>query len=176
MTIITRGNTYYLKSGIVPIQEIVEHVVTHRDTQKTCERFDIDASDMFEAIEFWGNLNPITKNSFLLLENTGNINNIQIDTTGTSAEVWIELVSYARMFYPEETKLNRLYQQGVRLVTLECYMDLKHQSSDFRDSDLHNLVFSAVNDAVGEPHDIDDVLTMLGVDEYVKLSLEDDVV
>jgi hypothetical protein len=172
MTIVTRGDHYYLKKGVVPIDFVVEHVVQHRDMEKTCARFRLEPEDVFEALEFWGNLHPITQNSFLLLENAGDVDTVQIDTTGTSAEVWIELVSYARMFYPEITELNRLYQQGVRLVTLECYIDIKNQTKDYVRSDLHNLVFKSVCDAIGEPHDIDSVLDMLGVDEYLQLAEE----
>lgn len=169
-----RGQTYVVGRSLAPLTEVIDYLLEHRNAERAATRFNLTLDELFHAIDFWTDINQLGPGSYLALSNEGDIENIRLDTTNVTSDVWLGLVNYARMFYPTDTNIEDLYQQGIRLITLECYIDLKAGQNNYITSDLHNLVFEAVVNAIGTKFDPEEMLNMLGIDEYLEISNQDD--
>lgn len=171
MAIQSRGNRgqHLVTRGAVPVQLVVEHIRTNKDIEAACKRFNLTPDDVFECIDFWADSNQPNSESYVVVENYGTASDIKIGAKSISDDLWFGLISYARMFYPNDLDLGILLQQGLRIVVLECYMDIYTGNRNYTHSDLHNTVFEAVVDAVGKPYDTQEALDFLGVDEYLEM-------
>jgi hypothetical protein len=165
-----RGQTYVVGRSLASLSEMISYLLEHRNAEKTAARFNLTIDEVYHGIDFWTDINQVGAESYLTLSNEGDVENIQLDTTSVTSDVWLGIVNYARMFYPTEANINDLYQQGIRLVTLECYIDLQRGKNEYLSSDLHNLVFAAVVNAIGTKFDPKEMLRMLGIDEYLDIS------
>jgi uncharacterized protein (DUF433 family) len=162
-----RGQTVVLDRTAVPLNDIINSLITKRNFRITRQQFPISNEEILAAIEYYidhkssGNAKH-EKISFEV--STDDIGEINVNTESMTDWVFLNCLLYGHMFYPDLEDLNRLYAKGLENIVKEILQDLQQGNTDFKGSALHDLVYESFIESYGELKaiDIEMLLTSLG--------------
>ena len=145
MSISPRGprNILVLDRNCVPINQVVEVTVQHRDVEYVMDKFRITADEVFDCISCWVDLRDPTENDFVEFVTSFENNMLDVETTGISDWIMLSCISFGKDYNPNEIDFNYLYAWGLGELLIQSMTDIKYGTKDYEASVLHESVLKA---------------------------------
>jgi uncharacterized protein (DUF433 family) len=141
-----------LERNAVPVDDVIESLVTKRDLDITLKQFPITDDEIWACVEYYldqkKNGSRLAKIEISISYDTNN--ELCVSTESMTDWVYLTSLTYGRMFSPNTTDLNFLYCVGLENVMREILEDLKTGNTDFSSSALHNIVHKSFVKSYGE--------------------------
>lgn len=159
MAIETRGNanTIVVLPSAVPVEQVTDAVIDRKNLEWICNRFPVTVDDVFECIDVVADgAKPKHFKDGITLLNTGTEINLDLQTVSVNDTVFFGLISFGHTLKPEALNFDQIYNIGLVQVIRDIYTDLSQDQTYFESSELHNTVYQALLQEIGEqdPHQI----------------------
>jgi uncharacterized protein (DUF433 family) len=133
----------------VLVEEICQALLQAESFEDIKTRYLLSEEEIFECIDSF-TANYYTHNEYLELNVKLEGSTIEIETVGLSQWTYLTLVRVGRIFEPELPKLDSLFARGIEEVFHDCLTDVAHEFDDYTASEIHCLVFQALQKAYGD--------------------------
>jgi len=146
MSISARGprNILVIDRNCVPINEIISHIVNHRDIDAVLAKYSIHENEVFDAISCWCDVREPTENDFIKFQTEMNETGIlDVETTGISDWMMLSCISFGKDYQPNESDLSYLYGWGLGELLIQSMTDIKNGTKDYEASILHESILLA---------------------------------
>jgi len=90
---------------------------------------------------------------------------IKIEAVQISDTFFIKVIQFGKIFLPECNDFSKLFDKGFIKLAVEVYDDITQGIDTFEESELHMVVYKAIDGAIGDT---------LSNDELFKLLQEED--
>ncbi len=64
--------------------------------------------------------------------------------------LFIKVIQFGKIFLPESNDFNKLFDKGFVKLAVEVYGDLTNGVTTFEESDIHVIVYKAIDGAIGD--------------------------
>lgn len=142
------GNLIYGKRAVL-VRDVVDSVCDRKDMDWLTKRYPLLEQDILECIDCIADLETLGKGEHIRLKNTGDSQDIQLETVSISDKIFLKLIQYGRIFYPECTNLDLLYDKGFRVCSIEIFEDLVNNNNNFENSEIHSEIYDAYINCLG---------------------------
>jgi hypothetical protein len=164
-------NTMVLSRSGVNIWNVSDKLVDKVSFDEIQRMFPVTEEEIFAIIDCVADVKNKIVDGDIEFIDVGEENSISLETTHLSEGVYFNIINYGRIYYPNETILDLLYNKGLSFILIDIYTDIKHDSTRYMDSELHYAIFKAVGRCVGPIKDPEVVLRGLPVEEYDGLQI-----
>ena len=162
----TRGKNIVVTSGQgVLVHDIADAIIDGYGIDWLTKRFPISEDEIWEIVDYYADKVSSADSNFQL-ENVGAGSQVDIEVSKVSDSIFFGLIAFGKLFYPNMVNFKLLFTKGLEGVIIEICNDLKEDSYVFEASDLHALVYNALEEVLGGKFDPDEVLDGLPVDHY----------
>ena len=97
---------------------------------------------------------------------------VSLETISISEGMYFNIINFGRIWHPGQDNLDFLYEKGLAYLLIEIFTDINNNTTTYQDSDIHDIIYHAVNFAVGPISDPNFILSGLPVEEYNELRYE----
>ncbi|MDA8842143.1 hypothetical protein N9N08_00525 [bacterium] len=148
----------------VPIREITECIVERQELEKICNKYPVTEEDVFESLDAIADLDSINSRDRLKCKNVGNLEDIQIQTVSITDNLFLKIVQYGRVVNDKVTDFNKLFDIGFLNLAYECYEDIHNGHRQFENSEIHIIVFDAVESMIDGQISMEDIFNLLQIE------------
>ena len=164
--IASRNNHLVVGKRAVLIRDITDSVCARNSIDFITRRYPVDATEVWECIDTVADIDRIGRGVHLKVSNTSqDRQNINLETVQISDTVFSKVIQFGKIFLPESNDFNELFDKGFIKLATEVYGDLTQGVTTFEESDVHVVIYKAIDDAIGDT---------LGNDEMYNLLKEQD--
>jgi hypothetical protein len=153
MPLETRGhlNTVVVLPGAVPVEQICNAVVDRKTLEWICNKYPISVDDVFDCIDYVSDTaKPSTFVRGITFLNSGDAVDFDIETVSVNDTVFFAMISFGHGIKPEALAFDEIYNIGLVQVIKDIYNDLAQDAKYFESSDLHNAVYEALVEEIGD--------------------------
>lgn len=144
------NNILVVERTAVPVAEVCSELIRKETFSEVTETFPVNKEEILECIDiFCSGFGP-RENDFLEVICTVIEGDIELETVGLSDWVYLSLVELGVVFLPETDDLMELYVKGLEQVMYDCLTDKMAGLKDFRNSGVHDVVFTGFEEAYGK--------------------------
>jgi hypothetical protein len=148
----------------VPIREITDCIVERNELDTICKKYPISKNEVFECLDAVADLDSITSRDRLKCKNIGTNEDIQIQTVSITDNLFLKIVQFGRVINDNLDDFNRLFDVGFLNLAYECYEDIHNGHRQFENSELHTIVFDAVESMIDGQISMEDLYNLLQVE------------
>lgn len=161
MPIETRGdyNILVLSGSAVPVNQIAHEILNRNNLDDICKKYPVSVDDVFECIDATADLLD-DWNHCIKLKNLGTADDIDLQTESINDTVYFNMLAYGHNVDSAALDMDIIYNKGLVKVIEDIYTDLKAGNENFQHSDLHVVVYDAIQDICGHL-DPDEILINL---------------
>ena len=149
MTISSRGprNILVLDRSGVQITDVCDAVAEYKDIDWVLKRYPIKTEEVFECIDAFVDLAKPSKKDKLELDfsNTATTDDLDVEATAITDRIYFMIISYGRSLIPDCDSIDDLFRYGLELIIVDCLEDLEKGDRGFENSEIHNIVFNALD-------------------------------
>ena len=106
----------------------------------------------------------ITSRDRLKCKNIGTNEDIQIQTVSITDNLFLKIVQFGKVINDNLEDFNKLFDVGFLNLAYECYEDIHNGHRQFENSELHTIVFDAVESMVDGQISMEDLYNLLQVE------------
>lgn len=152
MGIQSRGpnNILVLERSAVPVNEIVDLVCSRQPLTTILRKFPIGEAEVFECCDCWVDTRDATENDYIKFDVQFTNGDLDVMTMGISDWIYISLVNQGRVYFPEESNLEKLFMLGMEQVIADCLMDIRDGNTNFDMSELHRIIYEEFERTYGK--------------------------
>jgi hypothetical protein len=148
----------------VPIREITDCIVERNELEVICKKYPISKEEVFECLDAIADLDSITSRDRLKCKNIGTNEDIQIQTVSITDNLFLKIVQFGKVINDNLEDFNKLFDVGFLNLAYECYEDIHNGHRQFENSELHTIVFDAVESMVDGQISMEDLYNLLQVE------------
>lgn len=148
----------------VPIREITDCIVERNELETICKKYPISKDEVFECLDAVADLDSITSRDRLKCKNIGTNEDIQIQTVSITDNLFLKIVQFGKVINDNLEDFNRLFDVGFLNLAYECYEDIHNGHRQFENSELHTIVFDAVESMIDGQISMEDLYNLLQVE------------
>ena len=154
MNINTRNGHLVLGRHAVPVREVTNAVCDRKDIDWICTRYPLNNQEVMECIDCVADLVKLDKGVHLELANGSDVTGqVTIETRQMSDTFFVKTIQYGKIFLPQVSDFNTLYDKGFRMCAIESFEDVLNNSVGYESSDLHVIVHNAIMDITDQEFD-----------------------
>ena len=147
----SRNNHLVVGKRAVLIRDVVDSVCARKTVDFITKRYPIDVSEIWECIDAIADIDKLGRGVHLKVSNTSDDRqNINLETIQVSDTFFTKVVQFGKIFLPESNDFSQLFDKGFIQLATEVYGDLCEGSNTFEESDVHVVVYKALDHAVGD--------------------------
>lgn len=162
----TRGKNIVVTSGQgVLVHDIADAIIDGYSIDWLTKRFPVSEQEIWEVVDYYADKVNANDSNFQL-DNVGGDTEVDIEVSKVSDSIFFGLIAFGKLFYPNMVNFKLLFTKGLEGVIIEICNDLLEDSYVFEASDLHALVYNALETVLGGKFDPNEVLEGLPVDHY----------
>ena len=153
MPLETRGhlNTVVVLPSAVPVQEICSAVIDRKTLDWICRKYPVSVDDVFDCIDYVADTaKPSTFIRGIKFLNSGDEVDFDIETISVNDTVFFSMISFGHGIKTEALSFDEIYNIGLVQVIKDIYNDLAQDAKYFESSDLHNAVYEALYEEIGD--------------------------
>lgn len=159
---ISNRNGYLVVGKLnVPIREITDCIVERNELETICKKYPISKNEVFECLDAIADLDSINSRDRLKCKNIGTNEDIQIQTVSITDNLFLKIVQFGRVINDKLEDFNKLFDLGFLNLAYECYEDIHNGHRQFENSELHTIVFDAVESMVDGQIPMEDLYNLL---------------
>lgn len=148
----------------VPIREITDCIVERNELETICKKYPVSKNEVFECLDAIADLDSITSRDRLKCKNIGTNEDIQIQTVSITDNLFLKIVQFGRVINDNLDDFNKLFDVGFLNLAYECYEDIHNGHRQFENSELHTIVFDAVESMIDGQISMEDLYNLLQVE------------
>jgi len=148
----------------VPIREITDCIVERNELEVICKKYPISKEEVFECLDAIADLDSITSRDRLKCKNIGTNEDIQIQTVSITDNLFLKIVQFGKVINDNLEDFNKLFDVGFLNLAYECYEDIHNGHRQFENSELHTIVFDAVESMIDGQISMEDLYNLLQVE------------
>lgn len=145
----------------VPVREITDCIVERNEVQDICKKYPVNPDEVFECLDAIADLDSISSRDRMKCKNVGTEDDIQIQTVSITDNLFLKIVQYGRIFNNKVTDFNKLFDIGFLNLAFECYEDIHNGHREFENSDLHTVIFDAIETMIDGQISIEKIYNLL---------------
>ena len=154
MNINTRNGHLVIGKHAVPVREVTNVVCDRRDMEYITNRYPISPQEVMDCIDCIADLDKLDQGIHLELANgSDDIGKVTIETRQMSDTFFLKTIQYGKVFLPQVSDFNALYDKGFRMCAIESFEDVLNNSVGYESSDLHVIVHDAIMNITDQEFD-----------------------
>jgi len=165
-------NTMVLSRSGVNIWNIADMLLEKKSFEFLMNRFPVTREEIFAVIDVVADSKCNHVEGDIEFRDIGIDGHVSLETISISEGMYFNIISFARIWYPEEDNLTFLYEKGLSYILIEIFTDISNGVDTYIDNDLHDIVYHAVKYAVGPITDPNFILSGLPIEEYNQIKYE----
>ena len=142
------GHLIYGKRAVL-IRDVTESVCDRKKMDWLTQRFPLAELEVLECIDCIADIENLGPGEHLKLNNAGDAQDVQLETISISDTIFLKLIQFGRIYNPECTDIDFLFDQGFKVASIEVFEDLVAGHSNFENSELHSQVYNAYKRCLG---------------------------
>tara|TARA_X000000950_G_scaffold272835_1_gene355921 strand:+ start:1988 stop:2497 length:510 start_codon:yes stop_codon:yes gene_type:complete len=147
----SRNNHLVIGKRAVLVRDVVDSVCARNSVDFITRRFPVNLQEIWECIDAIADIDRLGRGVHLKVNNSSNDRqNINLETIQISDIFFIKTVQYGKVFLPDSNNFNTLFDTGFIKLATEVYGDLVEGSNTFEESDLHVVIYKAIDNAIGD--------------------------
>jgi hypothetical protein len=162
----SRNNHLVVGKRAILVRDVVDHVCARNSIEFITKRFPIDLLEIWECIDTIADVDRLGRGVHLKVINSSlDRQDIKIEAVQISDTFFIKVIQFGKIFLPECNDFSKLFDKGFIKLAVEVYDDITQGIDTFEESELHMVVYKAIDGAIGDT---------LSNDELFKLLQEED--
>jgi hypothetical protein len=158
----SRNNHLVVGKRAVLIRDVVDSVCARNTVEFITKRFPINLSEIWECIDAIADIDKLGRGVHLKVRNSSDDRqNINLETIQISDTFFIKVVQFGKIFLPDSNDFSKLFDKGFIKLATEVYGDLSEGSNTFEESDVHVVVYKAIDDAIGDTISNEELFSLL---------------
>lgn len=158
----SRNNHLVVGKRAVLVRDVVDSVCARNTIDFITKRYPLDVSEVWECIDAIADIDKLGRGVHLKVSNTSqDRQNINLETIQISDTFFIKVIQFGKIFLPDSNNFSKLFDKGFIKLATEVYGDLVEGSNTFEESDVHVVVYKAIDDAIGDTIANDQLYSLL---------------
>ncbi len=146
----SRNNHLVVGKRAILVRDVVDQVCARQTMEFLSKRFPIDTFEVWECIDTIADIDTIGRGTHLkVINNSTDRQDIKLETVQISDILFIKVIQFGKIFLPESNDFNKLFDKGFVKLAVEVYGDLTNGVTTFEESDIHVIVYKAIDEAIG---------------------------
>ena len=167
MGIESRGpnNILVLSQSAVPVNDICDLVCSRQELATILRKYPVTVEEVFECLDAWVDTRDASENDYIKFDVEFNEGDLDVMTMGISDWMYLSLVVQGRVYFPDNSDLERLFMLGMEQVITDCLMDVRDGNTNFEMNELHRIIFEEFERTHGQVSEdkANELLLSLGV-------------
>ncbi len=149
MTISNRGprNILVLDRSGVQVTDVCDAIAEYKDIEWVTQRYPVTVDEVFECIDAFVDLAKPSKKDKLELDfvdDPVSSDDLDVQATAITDRIYFLIISYAKSILNDCESVDDLFRYGLELIIVDCLEDLEKGERDFENSEVHSVVFNAL--------------------------------
>ena len=158
----SRNNHLVVGKRAVLIRDIVDSVCARNTIEFITKRYPVSLLEIWECIDAIADIDKLGRGVHLKVNNSSSDRqNINLETIQISDTFFIKVVQFGKIFLPDSNDFSKLFDTGFIKLATEVYGDLSQGISTFEESDVHVVVYKAIDNAIGDTISNDELYRLL---------------
>ena len=141
-------NTLVVGKNAVPVRKVADDVCDRKPIDYFTRRYPLTTAEIFECIDAVADIDKLAKTKNLILRNVGEGKaDLLIEVRQVTDICFLKLVQYGRVYLPNSTDFNQLFDTGLLMMSYDVYKDIieGNKQNVFAD-ELSECVYNAMSD------------------------------
>ena len=165
-------NTMVLSRSGINIFNISDLLLQKKSFDFLQKRFPVSKEEIFAVIDCVADTRSKHVEGDIEFIDRGEEGMVSLETISISEGMYFNIINFGRIWHPGQDNLDFLYEKGLAYLLIEIFTDINNNTTTYQDSDIHDIIYHAVNFAVGPINDPNFILSGLPVEEYNELRYE----
>ena len=162
----SRNNHLVVGKRAILVRDVVNSVCDRQTIEFITKRFPVDLLEIWECIDTIADIDSLGRGVHLkVVNNSLDRQDIKIETVQISDTFFIKVVQFGKIFLPESNNFNELFDKGFIKLAVEVYDDITQGIDTFEESELHEVVYKAVDGAIGDTISNDELFKLLKIED-----------
>jgi len=162
----SRNNHLVIGKRAVLVRDVVDSVCDRQSIDFITKRFPVNLSEIWECIDALADIDRLGRGVHLkVINNSIDRQDVKIETVQISDTFFIKVIQFGKIFLPESNNFNELFDKGFIKLAVEVYDDITQGIDTFEESELHVVVYKAIDGAIGDTLSNDELFKLLQVED-----------
>ena len=162
----SRNNHLVVGKRAILVRDVVNSVCDRQTIEFITKRFPVDLLEIWECIDTIADIDSLGRGVHLkVVNNSLDRQDIKIETVQISDTFFIKVVQFGKIFLPESNNFNELFDKGFIKLAVEVYDDITQGIDTFEESELHVVVYKAVDGAIGDTISNHELFKLLKIED-----------